>query len=152
MLETMFFEIYNCNFYNSIDTCKACNVVSYSRNGICRPSTQIVDDCTLMDEKKKCKICDLKLPSYNQTFCSTPKIDLLNKCLFIRHPIGCKQCQPGYQKDINYFLSFISEPEIHKTFFEKVGFWRQIFFDIGKFFKILILIFLHEKSKILKII
>ena len=96
-------------------------------------------------KKKTCGVCDLKLPSYNKTFCDTPKVNELNKCLFVRHPISCKQCQPGYQKDINYFLNFISEEEIHKKYFEKIGFWRQIFFDIGKF---LISVFLVEKFKI----
>ena len=116
-----------------MDSCKACNVNSYPRNGICRPSTNSVEECTLMDGKTTCGVCDLKLPSYNQTFCETPKRNEFDKCLFVRHPISCKQCQPGYQKDINYFLNFISEEKIHKQYFEKVGFWRQIFFDIGKF-------------------
>jgi hypothetical protein len=88
-----------------------------------------------MDSKEACRICDLKLPSYNQTFCNTPAIDEFDKCLFMRHPIGCKQCQPGYQRDINYFLTYLSEESIHKPYFEKVGFWRQVFFDIGRLFK-----------------
>lgn len=84
-----------------------------------------------MNGKKTCQICDLKLPSYNQTFCDSPNINDLDKCLLMRHPVSCKTCQPGYQKDINYFLNFISETDIHKSFFEKIGFWRQNFFDIG---------------------
>ena len=124
-------EIFNCNFYNSIDHCKACNTNSYYRNGICRPATKTIENCTLMANKETCKVCDLKLPSYNQTFCNTPDINEFDKCLFMRHPVGCKQCLPGYQRDINYFLSFLSDQEIHKPFFEKVGFWRQVFFDIS---------------------
>jgi hypothetical protein len=84
-----------------------------------------------MDGKETCEICDLKLPSYNQTFCNTPNINEFDKCLLIRHPIGCKTCQPGYQKDVNYFLTYLSDTEIHKSFFEKIGFWRQNFFDIS---------------------
>lgn len=129
-------EILNCNFYNSIDNCKACNFNSYQRNGICRPSSKSIENCTLMKGKKTCEICDLKLPSYNQTFCETPKINFFNKCLFIRHPISCKKCKPGYQKDINYFLNFISEEKIHKKYFENIGFWRGIFFQISRTFKI----------------
>ena len=111
----------------------ACNINSYSRNGICRPSSEQIDGCTLMDDKKTCKVCDLKLPTYNQTFCQTQDINSFDKCLFMRHPVSCKQCQPGYKKDINYFLNFISETDIHKPYFEKVGFWRQVFLDIGTF-------------------
>jgi hypothetical protein len=87
-----------------------------------------------MNDKEECRICDLKLPTYNQTFCANADIDQFDKCLFMRHPVSCKQCKPGYQKDINYFLSFLSEEDIHKGYFEKVGFWRQIFFDISKDF------------------
>ena len=127
-------DIRSCNFYSSIDECYACNIQSYNRNGLCRPSSKQIENCTLMDGKDSCEICDLKLPSYNQTFCESPKINEFDKCLLMRHPISCKTCQPGYQKDINYFLNFISESSIHKSFFEKVGFWRQNFFDIGNFF------------------
>jgi hypothetical protein len=93
-----------------------------------------------MKEKDECRICDLKLPTYNRTYCGAPDRSQFEKCLFMRHPVSCKQCQPGYQKDINYFLNFLSEEEIHKKYFEKVGFWRQIFFEIGTsfFYKFLI--------------
>ena len=88
-----------------------------------------------MKGKETCQICDLKLPSYNQTYCQTPDINQFDKCLLMRHPISCKQCMPGYKKDINYFLTFIAEPSIHKPFFEKIGFWRQYFFEIGNIIK-----------------
>ena len=125
-------EIKSCNFYGAIDECHACNINSYNRNGICRPSKQKVEDCTLMDAREKCRICDLKIPSYNQTYCQELSIDDFDNCLLLRHPLSCKQCQPGYQSDKNYFLSFINEPSVHKNFFNKVGFWRFNLFDIGK--------------------
>lgn len=86
----------------------------------------------MMGDYDKCEICDLKLPSYNQTYCVPPNKDSFDKCLFMRHPLSCETCLPGYTKDVNYFLTFIDQTTIHKEFFEKLGFWRHNYFDISK--------------------
>lgn len=85
-----------------------------------------------MDGTDSCKICDLKLLSYNETYCEKPKKSHFDNCLMIRHPISCKTCSPGYKKDKNYFLNNLNDVDFVIGFFEKVGFWREIFFDIGK--------------------
>ena len=131
-------EIKGCNFYLSINECQACNLNTYQKSGLCRPINfkNRIQDCSLMDEISTCQICDLKLPSYNQTYCEKPKKSLFDNCLLIRHPISCKTCKPGYKKDKNYFLNNLNNVNFVLGFFEKVGFWREIFFDIGIFINI----------------
>ena len=117
----------SCNFFDRIDQCIACDMKTYIRNGLCRPISEPVGNCTFYQNHKACQICNLMLPSYNQTHCALVPSNI-SHCLMYRHPITCKKCKPGFEIDYNYHVRAV--PSFQKELFTTLKFWREQFFQI----------------------
>ena len=88
------------------DECYVCNWNTHLYNGLCQYNKKEIKDCTVYETEWTCKICDMKIPSYDKTYCDV-LVDYDQNCRLFSYPLTCNKCKPGYKLNKNLFLKNI---------------------------------------------